>query len=142
MAHPRMYSDDDPWLAQIRALCLSFPEATEVEAWGRPTFRAGKIFCVYSGTDEHPNSVLLQADDDERPALLEDERVYLAPYYRNAPWYAFDLAAAPIDWQELGELVDASYRRVALRRMVTALDKRGPFRFAEIVGTKTAPNPH
>ena len=25
MAHPRMYSDDDPWLTEIRTLCLSFP---------------------------------------------------------------------------------------------------------------------
>ena len=79
MAHPRMYNDDDPHLAEVRALCLSFPEAVEVEAWGRPTFRAGKMFCVYSGTDEHPNAILLQADEDERPALLEDDRFYLAP---------------------------------------------------------------
>lgn len=124
MAHPRMYSDDDPYLAEVRELCLSFPEAVEVEAWGRPTFRAGKIFCVYSGTDEHPNSILLQADDDERPALLQDSRFYLAPYWRNAPWVAFDLDAAPLDWSEVGELVDTSYRRVALKRMLKALDAR------------------
>src|SRR5215216_5970074 len=42
VAHPRMYSDDDPYLAELRDLCLSFPESCEVEAWGRPTFRAGK----------------------------------------------------------------------------------------------------
>jgi len=74
MAHPRMYREDDPHLAHVRELCLSFPEATEVEAWGRPTFRAGKIFCIFSGADDHPFSLLFQADDDERPALLEDER--------------------------------------------------------------------
>jgi hypothetical protein len=37
-----MYSDDDPYLAQLRDVCLAFPESCEVEAWGRPTFRAGK----------------------------------------------------------------------------------------------------
>jgi len=125
MAHPRMYREDDPHLAHVRELCLSFPEATEVEAWGRPTFRAGKIFCIFSGADDHPFSLLFQADDDERPALLEDERFYLAPYYRGAPWVAFDLDAAPVDWVELSELIDTSYRRVAHKRMIKALDGRG-----------------
>ena len=45
-----MYSDDDPYLAQLRDVCLAFPESCEVEAWGRPTFRAGrKLFAVLSG---------------------------------------------------------------------------------------------
>ncbi len=43
------------------------------------------MFCVYSGTDEHANAIILQADDDERPALLEDPRFFLAPYWRGAP---------------------------------------------------------
>lgn len=133
MAHPRMFSDDDPWLAEVRAVCLSFPESAEVEAWGRPTFRAGKMFCVYSGTDDHPNAIILQADDDERPALLEDHRFFLAPYWRAAPWISFDLDAAPLDWQEVGELIDASYRRVALKRMVKSLEERGPCRWDDVV---------
>jgi hypothetical protein len=37
-----MYSEDDPYLAEVRKLCLALPESVEVEAWGRPTFRAGK----------------------------------------------------------------------------------------------------
>src|SRR6266536_930574 len=41
MAHPRMYGDDDPFLAKLREVCLGLPESVEVEAWGRPTFRAG-----------------------------------------------------------------------------------------------------
>lgn len=119
-----MYNDDDPHLADVRKLCLSFPDATEVEAWGRPTFRAGKMFCVYSGTEEHPNAIILQADDDERPALLEDPRFFLAPYWRTAPWISYDLDADPRDWDEVAELVDTSYRRVALKRMVKQLDER------------------
>lgn len=117
-----MYRDDDPYLADVRRLCLTLPEATEVEAWGRPTFRAGKIFCIFSGTDDHPFGLILQADDDERPALLEDPRFYLAPYYRNAPWIALDLEAARPDWDEIGELIETSYRRVALKRMIAELD--------------------
>jgi len=122
-----MYNDDDPHLADVRRLCLALPESVEIEAWGRPTFRAGKMFCVYSGTDEHPNAIILQADDDERPALLEDPRFFLAPYWRGAPWISYDLDATLLDWQEVAELLDTSYRRVALKRMVKQLDEGGPF---------------
>jgi hypothetical protein len=120
-----MYRDDDPMLGRVRELCLAFPGTTEVEAWGRPTFRAGKMFAVYTGTEEHPCSLLLQADDEERPALLADERFFLAPYFRNAPWVALDLDAAPRDWDEVAELVETSYRRIAPKRMIAELDAAG-----------------
>ena len=48
-----MYSDDDPYLTELREICLALPEAVEKEAWGRPTFRAGKMFAVFSGQPEH-----------------------------------------------------------------------------------------
>jgi hypothetical protein len=32
--------------------------------------------------------------------------------------------AAPVDWQEVTELLETSYRQVALRRMLKVLDRR------------------
>src|SRR5262249_21301296 len=32
----------DKALKQFRSICLALPETREVEAWGHPTFRAGK----------------------------------------------------------------------------------------------------
>ncbi len=29
-------------LKRLRSICLALPEAVEIEAWGHPTFRAGK----------------------------------------------------------------------------------------------------
>ena len=29
-------------LKKIRGICLGWPEAAEIQAWGHPTFRAGK----------------------------------------------------------------------------------------------------
>ena len=123
MAHPRMYQDDDPHLRELREVLLAFPEAVEVEAWGRPTFRAGKkIFAVYSGTDERPTALIFKPDSDERASLLQDERFYAPPYFGPNGWLALDLEAAPIDWDEVRELADASFRQVALKRMLKALD--------------------
>src|SRR5918993_140701 len=98
-------------------------EAVEVEAWGRPTFRAGKkIFGVFSGTEERPWGLIFKPDSDERASLLEDGRFYSPPYFGPSGWLAVDLEAGPVDWDEVREFADASYRQVALRRMLTALD--------------------
>jgi predicted DNA-binding protein (MmcQ/YjbR family) len=118
-----MYSEDDPYLGELRAVCLAFPEAVEVEAWGRPTFRAGKkIFAVFSGTEERPHGLIFKPDADERVALLQDERFYSPPYFGPGGWLALDFDAAEVDWDEVTELVDGSYRLVALKRMLKALD--------------------
>lgn len=125
MAHPRMYSDDDPYLADLRRVCLALPEAVEKESWGRPTFRAGRIFALFSGIEERPWGVVFKPADDERAALAGDPRFYRPPYYGPSGWLALDLDHAPVDWSEVAELVDASYRQVALKRMLVALDARG-----------------
>jgi predicted DNA-binding protein (MmcQ/YjbR family) len=123
MAHPKMYDDDDPYLTELREVCLSFPETAEVEAWGRPTFRAGKkIFAAFNGDDDHPYTVTFKPDADDRVALLEDGRFYAPAYWGPGGWLSLDFQAAPVDWDEVRELVDASYRQVALKRMLKALD--------------------
>jgi predicted DNA-binding protein (MmcQ/YjbR family) len=126
MAHPRMYKDDDPFLSDLRSVCLALPETVEVEAWGRPTFRAGKkIFALFTGLVEENYSVVFKPEPDERPALLEDKRIYVPPYWGPGGWLALDFTAAPVDWQEVAELVEGSYRQVALKRMLKALDESG-----------------
>lgn len=122
-----MYTDADPYLAELREICLAFPEAVEVEAWGRPTFRAGKkIFVVYGGTDDHPFAVIFKPDPDEQVALVDDPRIYSPPYFGPSGWLALDLTAAPVDLAEVAELAESSYRQVALKRMLRALDEREP----------------
>ncbi len=124
MAHPRTYRNDDRHLAEAREVCLSLPEAVEVEAWGRPTFRAGKIFALFSGTDERPAGIVFKPEPDERLALVADDRFYAPPYWGPGGWLALDLDAAPVDWDEVAELVEGSYRQIALKRMLKALDSR------------------
>ncbi|MEO6714380.1 MAG: MmcQ/YjbR family DNA-binding protein [Mycobacteriales bacterium] len=124
MAHPKMYEGDDPYLAALRAVCLAFPESTEVEAWGRPTFRAGptKMFAVFGSHDRPGASVLFKPDAADRRGLVADNRFFSPPYFGPSGWLALDLSAAPVDWTEVAELMDASYRQVALKRMLKVLD--------------------
>lgn len=118
-----MYRDDDPYLAELRAVCLALPESAEVEAWGLPTFRAGKkIFAVFEVDDDHPFAVIFKPDPGERLALAADPRIYVPPYFGPAGWLSLDFTVAPVDWGEIAELMESSYRQVALKRMLKALD--------------------
>ena len=114
-----MYADDDRFLAEVREVALAFPEATEVEAWGRPTFRAGKIFALFV-----EDGVIFKPEPEEREALVQDPRFSSPPYWGPGGWLQLDLAAGPVDWAEVAELLEGSYRQVALKRMVRELDAR------------------
>ncbi len=123
MAHPRMYVDADPRLGEVRRIALGFPEAVEVEAWGRPTFRAGKkMFAIFGGDDQRPATVIFKTDPAEHRALADDARFFGPAYFDRRSWIALDLTIADVDWDEVAELLDTSYRQVALKRMLRALD--------------------
>jgi hypothetical protein len=53
-----------------------------------------------------------------------DPRFYVPPYFGPGGWLALDFSVAPVDWAEVAELMETSYRQVALKRMVKALDER------------------
>ncbi|UFU02922.1 MmcQ/YjbR family DNA-binding protein [Ruania suaedae] len=136
MAHPQMFADGDPYLAHVRQICLAFPQAEERISHGRPTFRANKIFAVYGGgtkgsVDErlrYDHAILLLPDPAEREALVQDPRAFVPAYYGPSGWFGWDLAHArtpadQVDWTEVFELVDSSYREVATTTLRVLLDE-------------------
>lgn len=127
MEHPLLFEPGDALLQRLRELCLVFPEAVEVRAWGRPTFRAGKkIFATAGSSMDRPHSVVFKPDPEERRALVEDPRFFIPPYFGPAGWLATDFDSADTDWTELAELLETSYRQVALKRQLAALDSGTP----------------
>ncbi|MDO9394990.1 MAG: MmcQ/YjbR family DNA-binding protein [Herbiconiux sp.] len=126
MEHPKLFEPHDPVVERVRALVQGYPEVAEVEAWGRPTFRAGKkIFAVVGATMDRPHTLVFKPDPEEHPALLERDTVFVPPYFGPSGWLALELALdARTDWTLVAELLDTSYRRVALKRQLAALDAR------------------
>ena len=121
-------------LACVRRLALAFPGAEEHLSHGRVTFRARQLFAVFSGMTkataaaparQYPCSLLVKVDPAEGTALSQDPRFYLPAYYGPAGWLGLDLGAAPVDWQEVAELLDMSYREVAGPRLVARPDTEG-----------------
>lgn len=130
MAHAQMFDDDDPILARVRTLALALPEADEKVSHGRPAFFTKKVFCIYGGAlkvdgewVQHPHSLLVQVSEDERHALVEDPRVFVPAYWGPSGWIGVDLDDAT-DWDEVGELLEESFRLTAPKRAITTLDSK------------------
>ena len=118
-----MFPVDHPLVERVRALCMRYPEAAEVIAHGRCTFRAGKRqFAIVGAAHDDTGAVEFLPDPAEREALLQRADVFLPAYEGAYGWLAIRLEAASGDWDLLEELLDTSYRRVALVRQLRALD--------------------
>ncbi|CAN5804301.1 MmcQ/YjbR family DNA-binding protein [soil metagenome] len=132
MSHPIMFSDEDFGLAEVRQIALGFPEAFEKISHGRPVFCVPKIFVMYGGSSKEtgervmfPYSILFKPGETERPALEQDTRFFYPMYLGPSGWLGMDLTARKkVDWGEVGELIDTSYRLIATKKLITQLDDR------------------
>ena len=131
VAHPKMFDDDDPMLARVRDIALAFPGADEKVSHGRPAFFTTKVFAYFGGSIrvdgqwvQHPAAVVVLPDPDDRLALLDDVRVWVPAYLGPSGWIGFDLDT-DTDWTEVAELLDASFRQTAGKRLVAELDANG-----------------
>lgn len=128
VAHPRMFDEEDPYLARLRQLATALPGVAEKVSHGRPAFFTKKVFAYYGGSlkvdgewTQHPHSLVVQPDPEDRSALVEDPRVYIPAYLGPSGWIGMDLDGET-DWAEVAELLDASFRLTAPRRSVAELD--------------------
>src|SRR4249919_3531931 len=74
-------------LGRLRQICLSLPEAHEVEAWGEPTFRVrNKLFAMHSGAATHHGNgraaVWCKAAPGNQQLMVAaaPERFFVPPY--------------------------------------------------------------
>lgn len=130
MTHPQMFDDGDPLLARVRTIALAMPETDMKVSHGRPAFFTQKVFCYYGGSQRidgewmpHDRAIMVRPDPDDAPALRQDPRFWVPAYLGPAGWLGLDLDTAT-DWTEIAELIDASYRVTAPRRLVRLLDAR------------------
>jgi predicted DNA-binding protein (MmcQ/YjbR family) len=102
-------------LAQLRKHCLALPEATEVEAWGEPTFRIkNKIFAMYAAPNNHHGrgrpAVWCMAGPGNQQLMvqLRPERFFVPPYVGPSGWVGVYLDRRP-SWKEVAGLVRDAY---------------------------------
>lgn len=131
MSHPLRYDETDPLLHRVRELCLALPGAAEKVSHGRPSFYTKKIFAVFGGVvkGDHASTALRRAlvilpEPGERPALAQDQRFVIPGYEGAYGWFALPLDRGEVDWVEVAELIETSYRLTAPAGKVRGLDAR------------------
>ncbi len=115
-------------LARLRRLCLAFPEAQEVEAWGAPTFRVrNKLFAMYAASGTHHGAgrpaVWCKAATGNQSLMVHaaPKRFFVPPYMGPSGWVGIWLDEA-VGWAEVGELLRDSYLLVAPKKVAARLD--------------------
>jgi predicted DNA-binding protein (MmcQ/YjbR family) len=102
-------------LARVRRICLALPGATEKEAWGAPTFRAGKMFAMF--VDDHHGdgrlAVWCKAETRPRDALAasDPEHFFVPPYVGPSGWLGLRLDRG-LDWGVIAGLLSEAHQLV------------------------------
>jgi hypothetical protein len=112
---------------RVRAICLSFPEATEKLSHGAPAFFVKKKqFVMLWATGHH---------DDQFPHLwcaapvgvqaelvdTEADRFFRPPYVGARGWLGVRLDRS-VDWDEIDAVCEDAYRTIAPAKLIAALD--------------------
>jgi predicted DNA-binding protein (MmcQ/YjbR family) len=117
--------DESSLLTRLRRICLRLPEVRETVKWGHPTFEAGKKIFAVLDRYEGRLCIAFRTQRENLEEMLTDKRFMEAPYASRYGWVCL-FADGPIDWAEVERLLLASYRLVALKRMLAALARPGP----------------
>jgi predicted DNA-binding protein (MmcQ/YjbR family) len=107
-------------LEKLRSLCLSLPETSETSSWGHPNFKAGKKTFVAFERVKGRASMAFRLDPDDVDRLLGRKEFFVTPYGRGQ-WVSV-WADGRVNWRAVEDLVERSYRVVALKRMLIVLE--------------------
>jgi len=128
MVHPPQFDDADSVLMRLREICMVLPGADVKVSHGRPAFFTKKIFAVYGAvlkgeghTGEFDKALVFMPDPEDAAAIAQDDRFFEPAYWGPYGWKAIDLGGKP-DWEEVVELVEASYRATAPKKLIFELD--------------------
>jgi len=110
-------------LSRLREICLSFPESYEQETWDDPTFRVRtKIFVkVARSQQEHLIWCKAQPGVQEMLVSADQSRFFIPPYLGGRGWVGIHLRG-DVDWGEVADLIEESYRLIAPKQLIKQLD--------------------
>lgn len=122
----------DRLLKQLRTICLAMPEVTERPSHGAPTWfvRDKKVFATLWDPDAHKGcpffNLWCAAAGGLQEALVvaRPDRFFRPPYVGARGWLGVRLDG-DVDWDEVEELCQDSYRLIAPRTLVAQLDAAG-----------------
>jgi len=112
----------DARLNRLSEICLALPETTRKNGHDYASFLVRTRPFAYFLNDHHGDGIVSVAckalpGDNMSLAAAQPERFYLPAYIGPRGWIALRLDAKKVDWEEVSELVEASYRLIAPPRL-------------------------
>ncbi len=113
-------------LDELREICLELPETKEAATFGAPVFKVNSKHYAMTHRDkqDRPN-VWVKGAPGQQEALAGafPDRYFRPPYLGGKGWIGcwLDDTALP-DWDEIEDLIVESYRMIAPKRLVKAMD--------------------
>jgi phosphoribosylglycinamide formyltransferase-1 len=112
---------------RVTAICRALPGTDHTDQGDHAIYRVrGKVF-AYFLDDHHGDrivSVCVKAELGENVdrARLDPERFYLPAYIGPRGWFGLRLDRGRVDWAEVAEIVQRSFRLTAPKSMLKKLD--------------------
>ncbi len=115
-------------LANVRKICMSFPEVTERLSHGSPTGSCGTSRPSSSLMEDghhynHFPHLWCAAPPGVQGELVEAEpdRFFKPPYVGGRGWLGVRLDV-DIDWDEMAQILEDAYRVIAPKKLIAELD--------------------
>ncbi len=107
----------------VRQIAQTLPGAEESTSYRTPAFKVKKK--LFARQHQDGESLVIAVDFEVREEMMSaaPEKFYISDHYLNYPWMLVRMSKVNRD--ELRDLLIGSWRRVAGKPMVTALDKSG-----------------
>ena len=105
---------EDRRLTRLDKICMALKDVTRENHGSHASFRIRKKPFVYFMNDHHGDGIVSVSckafpGDNTALAASQPERFYLPAYIGPRGWVALRLDIGEIDWEEVSELVSASY---------------------------------
>ena len=116
-------------LRKLASICLRLPGAERESLGDHADFRVrGKVFAYF--LDNHHGDGIVsvccrsQLGENVDRVSRDPDKYYLPAYIGPRGWFGLRLDRGPVDWSEVENIVENSYRLAAPKSLVKALDAR------------------
>lgn len=113
---------EDPRLARLTEIALALPEAKRRKFQSHAQFTVREKKFAYFLDNHHGDGIVavtckVLSGDNQRLVEAQPRRFYLPAYLASRGWVALRLDVGKVDWDEVKELLWASYYMTAPRRL-------------------------
>jgi predicted DNA-binding protein (MmcQ/YjbR family) len=122
-------ASEDPRLKRVTKLCLALPEAVRAVHGDHADFRVRKKVFAYFLNNHHGDGIVSvcckSALGENVDRASEDPiRFYLPAYIGSKGWFGLRIDRGSINWREVENVLELSYRLTAPKTLARAVEQR------------------